>query len=566
MDCDAVCQDESEDPMSLTLESQSGHQLPPSEASSAAADATVEPLPAPAAHSAARTAATTAADTFTVAEPGTVGAATVKPTSASAATQSKRAKDTNPDGSPSCCGCITGCKNRHCSCVRDNIFCLHKRACSNKRALFLPQHLPRYTPKDSFPQLPPTPPIAVPPPSPHITADADTDSTPVQTPRQPTPTTPLPPPTPNTPPLPPTIPDIAPATDPHDPARDASPHDSLDDVPPEIQHPLFKKMFGEDFDKCNTDYTTRTSSSPRWSARWEFIAPIKCSIYGAHFLSSATTKRIIDLVTKEFRLLADKKGTSHRVACLTKLVLIQDPNVKNGTSHKRAIHDLIHRRLSDWKAERYEKLYEEGASIARTYALPYLDHAPNTNPAVIESLTTQARLSAACSLATNYSPGGLLKPDDFVTSKDGTKRNVREVLHSKLPACVDQPHDSLDDPDELPPLLHLTVTEDTVKQAAKNLQGAAGPDGLPGDLVKQWLTKFGATSRKLRKVIADLTNLCANTTLSDSEAPLISALLDSSLIASTSSPGSALSAWAPSGDASWPRQYSLPLTHLSDRP
>ena len=111
------------------------------------------------------------------------------------------------------------------------------------------------------------------------------------------------------------------------------------------------------------------------------------------------------------------------------------------------------------------------------------------------------------------------------------------MLHSKLPACVDQPHDSLDDPDDLPPLLHLTVTEDTVKQAAKNLQGAAGPDGLPGDLVKQWLTKFGATSRKLRKVIADLTNLCANTTLSDSEAPLISALLDSSLIALDKQPG-----------------------------
>jgi hypothetical protein len=51
---------------------------------------------------------------------------------------------------------------------------------------------------------------------------------------------------------------------------------------------------------------------------------------------------IIELVTKEFRLLVDKKETSHRLACLLKLVLIQDPNVKNGTSHKRAIHTLIH--------------------------------------------------------------------------------------------------------------------------------------------------------------------------------------------------------------------------------
>ena len=356
-------------------------------------------------------------------------------------------------------------------------------------------------------------------------------------PLPPTPRTPAAPPTPHTPLLPPTLPETALTTASHDPAREVAPPATNDAVPPEIHHPIFKKMFGEDFDKCNDVYTTQTSASPLWSARWEFIAPIKCSIYGAHYLSSATTKRIIELVTKEFRLLVDKKEASYRVVCLLKLVLIQDPNVKNGTSHKRAIHDLIHRRLQDWKSERYEKLYLEGSSIARTNALPYQDYAPNTKPAVIESLTTQARLSAACSLATNYSQGGLLKPDDFVTSKDGTRNNVRDVLHSKLPACVDQPPDSLDDPDDLPPLLHLTVTEDTVKQAAKNLQGAAGPDGLPGDLVKQWLTKYGPTSRKLRMVIADLTNLCANTTLSDSEAPLIAALLDSSLIALDKNPG-----------------------------
>ena len=118
------------------------------------------------------------------------------------------------------------------------------------------------------------------------------------------------------------------------------------------------------------------------------------------------------------------------------------------------------------------------------------------------SMVLSGKMRAAVRMITNRDPGGLLKPNDSCLT---TGRPVIEVLRMKHPVLVVPPVEDFDAHPGGPELLEsppVYCYEETVAKGAAKLSGGAGPCGVEGIMLRNWLLRHDVQSERLREEIA----------------------------------------------------------------
>ena len=104
--------------------------------------------------------------------------------------------------------------------------------------------------------------------------------------------------------------------------------------------------------------------------------------------------------------------------------------------------------------------------------------------------------------------GGMLQLTELCTK---TGERVMEVLHTKHPDARPLTAESLDTyPDRPPELVPIDITGNTVTEVAGQLYRGAGPGGSELVILQHWLLRFGAASRDLWLIVAELTEWLGN--------------------------------------------------------
>jgi hypothetical protein len=106
-----------------------------------------------------------------------------------------------------------------------------------------------------------------------------------------------------------------------------------------------------------------------------------------------------------------------------------------------------------------------------------------------------------------FREGGVLNPKDQAEDKKGNPNGltVMDVLKKKHPdGRVPDPSvfPRKEDAANLDPLPEVIVTVEHIEQAARRLQGGAGPSGVHALELKSWLSNFGNASARLREAFA----------------------------------------------------------------
>ena len=117
-------------------------------------------------------------------------------------------------------------------------------------------------------------------------------------------------------------------------------------------------------------------------------------------------------------------------------------------------------------------------------------------------LLLSGKVSQAVRFATIRDIRSILEGID-VDSKTG--KPVLEVLRSKHPESVVPSPDNLERYEELPELVTLNITNETVLTVAAKLSGGAGPGGIDSLTLQNWSLPFGKESYQLREAIASIT-------------------------------------------------------------
>jgi hypothetical protein len=108
---------------------------------------------------------------------------------------------------------------------------------------------------------------------------------------------------------------------------------------------------------------------------------------------------------------------------------------------------------------------------------------------------------------TDSEVGGLLLPRKI---DDKLGDTVEEVLLSKHPAARVPDTAKMPNFSEVPDLVDLDITNETVEKVASRLSGSAGVGGSDSHAVSHWLLRFGTASRCLRLAFAKFAEWMSN--------------------------------------------------------
>ena len=127
-------------------------------------------------------------------------------------------------------------------------------------------------------------------------------------------------------------------------------------------------------------------------------------------------------------------------------------------------------------------------------------------------MVLEGKIQQAVRFVTERGQGGALKVDDMVRGKDGTESSVYDILQSKHPDSISPGEVAFEEYPEVPEMVTLDITSETVQKVASKLSGAAGPGGVDSMALQQWLLRFGTNSNQLRESVANLCYWLANET------------------------------------------------------
>ena len=123
-------------------------------------------------------------------------------------------------------------------------------------------------------------------------------------------------------------------------------------------------------------------------------------------------------------------------------------------------------------------------------------------------LVLRGKLRNAVRWITEREKGGVLQPEGHCTK---TGDRVLEVLHAKHPdarplsaACLDAY------PGTPPAMVPVDITGNVVLAVAGRLSGGAGPGGTDSISLQHWFLWFGAASRALRIIVAEMGEWLSN--------------------------------------------------------
>ena len=112
------------------------------------------------------------------------------------------------------------------------------------------------------------------------------------------------------------------------------------------------------------------------------------------------------------------------------------------------------------------------------------------------------KLRVAVRAVTDRNPGGLYAPNDICIK---TGRQVLDVLHEKHPDAripKERVYDSYANSAELLEAMPIACYEEQISLQAAHLCGGAGPCGVDGTMLKEWLLRHEVSSERLREEMA----------------------------------------------------------------
>jgi hypothetical protein len=163
-------------------------------------------------------------------------------------------------------------------------------------------------------------------------------------------------------------------------------------------------------------------------------------------------------------------------------------------------------RMDAWEAGRYCTLVKEVEECAMEDGFPpaHSDHSLELESVGrrFNLMVHSGKLRAAVRAMTDHIPGGLYAPNDICTKTDC---QVLDVLHEKHPdACIPKEHafDSYANSAELLEAMPIACYEEQISLRAAHLRGGAGPCGVDGIMLKEWLLCHEVSSECLQEEMA----------------------------------------------------------------
>jgi len=162
--------------------------------------------------------------------------------------------------------------------------------------------------------------------------------------------------------------------------------------------------------------------------------------------------------------------------------------------------------MDAWEAVRYCALVKEVEECAMEDGFPpaHSDRSLELESVgqSFNSMVHSWKLWAAVRAVTDRDPGGLYAPDDICTK---TGRQVLDVLHKKHPDAripEERTFDSYANSAELLEAMPIACYEEQISLRAAHLRGGAGPCGIDGTMLKEWLLCHQVSSERLREEMA----------------------------------------------------------------
>jgi hypothetical protein len=197
------------------------------------------------------------------------------------------------------------------------------------------------------------------------------------------------------------------------------------------------------------------------------------------------------------------RGCNSKKACVFAPLILRRVCSKKTMSK---VKTLVWSRMDAWEAGRYCALVKEVEECAMEDGFP---HAHSDHSLELESvgwrfnsMVHSGKLRAAVRAVTDRDPGGLYAPDNICT-KTGCR--VLEVLREEhLDARIPNEHafDSYANSAELLEVMHIACYKEQISLRAAHLCGGAGPCGVDGTMLKEWLLCYEVSSERLREEMA----------------------------------------------------------------
>jgi hypothetical protein len=278
-------------------------------------------------------------------------------------------------------------------------------------------------------------------------------------------------------------------------------------VGPEIEN-MTRQLFGNE--AFFVEGLGGDMQSP-WHNSWLLVTEHYPSLY--QIPDKRVGHRFVDMLAQVFEDVVDGTKPSEALAVFTACTLQRLPEVTTGAKQREKIEE----RLEAWQRGEWHTMAAKQNQLAGELRAARGHQPPRTEPeeeilkvvSKFSLLAKQGRMRTAVRFATSRGVAGVYDPDELRATPDNPARTVADVLQelnppSRLPD--DLPHL----PAELPPLPSASITEETILEVAKGLDGSGGPSGLEGWQLRQALLNHGDASRRLRTALARLTQKLNN--------------------------------------------------------
>ncbi len=170
------------------------------------------------------------------------------------------------------------------------------------------------------------------------------------------------------------------------------------------------------------------------------------------------------------------------------------------------VKTLVWSRMDAWEASCYCALVKEVGECAMEDGFPRAHPDRSLELESVgrrfNSMVHSGKLRAAVRAVTNRDPGGLYALNNICTK---TGHQVLDVLHKKHPdACIpkERAFDNYANSAGLLEAMPIACYEEQISTQAAHLSGGAGPCGVDGTTLKEWLLRHEVSSERLREEMA----------------------------------------------------------------
>jgi len=306
-------------------------------------------------------------------------------------------------------------------------------------------------------------------------------------------------------------------------------------VPPNSDLPSYHPSpnIDEEFDRIFGDHVhlndgthlhDHIEDDPLWQQHYNRLTSYHCTQYnvpsgslGERFVETAAT--LLDGVMK-------RTHNSEKFLVFLMTTLQRVPHI----TRSRNVKTHLTQQLDAWDNQQCSMLVNETERHMKSFLTSRRSTTtPPQRRKIFNNLMLKGEVSKAVQHITTTEESALLNPSD-----DSDGYIVEHVLAAKHPDPTPVARKDLPGYDELPPLVPITVTDDTVLAIARRLKGSCGLDGTHSHSLRSWLTQYHQASDHLRQSLASLTETMSNQLV---PWPAIRALMSCRLIAIDKDPG-----------------------------